>query len=260
MGDPKKRRKQYSTPAILWAKTKIEEEKVLMKDYGLKNKKELWRMGSKIKKFAEDAKKLIRLSGKQADIERNHLLTKLKVYGLLSENAQLDDILGLQIKDILERRLQTLVVRKGLARSMGQSRQFIVHRHVSIDGKKLTVPSFIVPLNLENSIAFSQFSELANPDHPERDIETAKEAAAKKQEVLSESKEEDSTGSEKSEDVKEEVSVKEEPKVEEKSEEAEESTKKKSKEPKTEKTPVKEEAESKKEKSAKKSKKESKEE
>ncbi|MDP7610203.1 MAG: 30S ribosomal protein S4, partial [Candidatus Woesearchaeota archaeon] len=44
MGDPKKQRKKYSKPSHPWQTERIEVEKVLMKEYGLKNKKEIWRV------------------------------------------------------------------------------------------------------------------------------------------------------------------------------------------------------------------------
>jgi len=72
------------------------------------------------------------------------------------------------LKDILERRLQSIVFRKGLARSMKQSRQFIVHGHVMVDGKKLTSPGYLVPKAVEGSISFVPRSSLTDEMHPER--------------------------------------------------------------------------------------------
>ena len=40
MGDPRKLRKKYYPPSHPWQKIRIDEEKILMKDYGFKNKKE----------------------------------------------------------------------------------------------------------------------------------------------------------------------------------------------------------------------------
>ena len=39
MGDPKKNRKKYQTPTTAWSKSRIEEEAVLVKEFGFKNKK-----------------------------------------------------------------------------------------------------------------------------------------------------------------------------------------------------------------------------
>ncbi|MCH7902628.1 hypothetical protein IIC68_02645, partial [archaeon] len=59
-------------------------------------------------------------------------------------------ILSLTIKDVLERRLQTLIYRKKMASSLKQARQFIVHEHISVGDKIIKAPSYLVPL-LEES-------------------------------------------------------------------------------------------------------------
>ena len=41
MGNPKRHRKKYSTPAHPWQRARIEEERELSKEYGFKNKKEM---------------------------------------------------------------------------------------------------------------------------------------------------------------------------------------------------------------------------
>ena len=173
MGDPRRLKRKYSEPAHPWQATRIKEEKELLKEYGLKNKTEIWKATSKLKNFANQAKKLIALTGKQAEKETIQLLNKLKKLGLLKEEAQLSDVLGLTARAILERRLQTLVYKKGLARSVKQARQFITHRHILVNGKKITAPGYIVPKKEEN-ITFEETSSLANEEHPER-IQTKKE-------------------------------------------------------------------------------------
>jgi small subunit ribosomal protein S4 len=86
--------------------------------------------------------------------EQQILLTKLHKLGLISEKANLDDVLGLELPNLLERRLQTLVFRKGFATTLKQSRQFIVHGHIAIGGTKIAWPSMIVPTHLEGEINF----------------------------------------------------------------------------------------------------------
>ncbi|MFH1439123.1 MAG: 30S ribosomal protein S4 [Candidatus Woesearchaeota archaeon] len=170
MGDPKKPKKKYSTPPHPWMKERIEQEKVLTKEYAFKNKKEIWKLSSLLKKYSEQAKKSIISNTKQGEIEKTNLINKLTKLGLIQAGGQIDDILSLKIKDFCERRLQTLVCRKGLARSMNQSRQFIVHGHISIGSNKLTSPSYLVSIDEEAMISFSSNSELAREDHPERNI------------------------------------------------------------------------------------------
>lgn len=161
MGDPKKHRKKYSTPIHPWQKERIEEEKKLMSTYGLKNKQEIWKMVSKLRGFSRQAKNLIARTTPQGQKEKQQLLAKLHSWNLLSSDADLDDVLGLTTKDIMERRIQTIVFRKGLATSLKQARQFIVHRHILIGEKKITIPSYIVKGNEEAKICFVPTSNLS---------------------------------------------------------------------------------------------------
>lgn len=171
MGDIKKQRKKFSKPGHPWNKERILAEQELLKEYGLKRKKEIWKMDSILSGFARQAKELI--TGED-DIKKGQLLGKLISLGLLKEGSRVEEVLSIELKDILGRRLQTLVFRKKLARSIDQSRQFIVHEHISIADKKITVPSYMVSVDEENLIQFAQDSGLANPEHSERVIETPK--------------------------------------------------------------------------------------
>jgi len=168
MGDPKKPRKKYSTPSHPWQQTRIIEENQLSKEYGLKNKVEIWKHKSMLSKITKQAKRLIALQGKQAEREKEQMFSRLARLGLLKAGGQIDDVLSLSVKDILERRLQTLAYRKGLARSMKQARQFIVHEHIAIGNKKIKSPSYLVSVAEENAISFAANSPLSSPDHPER--------------------------------------------------------------------------------------------
>lgn len=188
MGDPKKHRKKYSTPTHPWEGTRIEEEKALTKEYGFRNKAEIWKMGSFLRKAAAQAKKLVTLTGDQAEKERTLLLERMKRYGLLPADAGLDAILSITLRDVLERRLQTQVYKKKLANSVKQARQFITHGHVTVDGKKITSPSYLVTLKEQDQIAFVEKSSLSDPEHPERAAaRNAKEELAKEV-VLDENK------------------------------------------------------------------------
>ena len=168
MGSPKKPKKTYSRPFKIWDRARLDEEKPTIKEFGLKNKKELWKAASLLRKYSGQAKRLIPLRGKQADIEKTQLIGKLSSLGAIEPNASLDEVLGLGIKDFLERRLQTVVFRKRLARSITQSRQFITHKHVSVKDKIITSPSSLVPLSVEGEVGFVDKSGLSKPDHPER--------------------------------------------------------------------------------------------
>jgi len=168
MGDPKRQRKKYSKPPHPWLAERIEEEKALIKEFGLKNKREIWKAASLVRNFSIQAKRLIAEKTEQARKEEIQLLDRLKKLNLATEKTHLEDVLGLKIKDVLERRLQTLLFKKGLARSMNQARQFITHGHVLVGNKKITVPGFLVPKKLEQSISFAVGSSLFKEEHPER--------------------------------------------------------------------------------------------
>ncbi|MBA3063963.1 30S ribosomal protein S4 [Candidatus Woesearchaeota archaeon] len=174
MGAPKKQRKKYSTVLHPWQKARIEEEAILLREYGLKNKTEIYKMRSILKGFADQAKNLITSKTKQAEKERIALLNKLSNLGFITKTGNVDDVLDLSINDILDRRLQTLVYKKAMARSIGQARQFIVHEHIVLGNKIITVPSYLVPVEEENLISFIANSKLSDSDHPEREILTKK--------------------------------------------------------------------------------------
>lgn len=175
MGSPRRLRAKYSGPGHPWQKTRIELEKALKKEYGLKNKKEIWIHDSKLKTFAKQAKRLVAATGAQAEKEEKQLLGRLASLGLVQADATTENVLSLTIKDILERRLQTLVCRKGLARSMKQARQYIAHGHITISGNVIKSPSYIVKTAEEGTLAFVERSALAKPEHPERAITEKKE-------------------------------------------------------------------------------------
>lgn len=170
MGDPKKQRKKYSKPIHPWQKTRIDEEKKLTEEYGFKNKKEIWKMNSILNKYKHQAKRLIALSPKQAEIEKKQLIQKLFSLGITGENAKIDDILSLSLKDLIERRLQTRIFRMNLARSIKQARQFITHNHIMIGDNIITSPSYLVKKTEESLIKFVPSSTFSDPEHSERKI------------------------------------------------------------------------------------------
>ncbi|MDO8480660.1 MAG: 30S ribosomal protein S4 [Nanoarchaeota archaeon] len=171
MGDPRKLRKQYTAPAHPWERARIEKEKVIMDTYAPKNKLEIWKMDSVIKNCKDQAKKLSALRTKQADKEQKELLSRLFHLGLIEESATLENILTLKLEDVMERRLQTMAVKRGLARSMSQARQFITHGHVRVGDKVMTSPSYLLKRGEEETLSFRIASRLSDPEHPERKAE-----------------------------------------------------------------------------------------
>ena len=168
MGDPKKLRKKYKSPSHPWNATAIAEQKVLKYEYGLVIKREIYLAESFVKKYRGIAKRLSIDESSQAQHEKAQMLEKLQNLGLLSAGADLKDVLGLGEKDILARRLQTLVFKKGLAKTIKQARQFITHRHIKVGEKEITAPSYLVTLSEESQILFKENSALSDMQHPER--------------------------------------------------------------------------------------------
>ena len=216
MGDPRRQKNTYNTPVHPWQKDRLEEEKSLIKEYGLVNKSEVYKIGSKLKKFKDIAKSLVTKPSVQAAKEKEQLFSKLKSLNLIQEE-NLDEVLGLENKQLLDRRLQTVVYKKGLAKSMKQARQMIVHRHISVDGKMISSPSYLVRVSEENAVAYyagSSFNDENHPelvekgpskdkiDDPEKEAEKTKEKKESKKEDDSENKKgkEESKAEDKSED------------------------------------------------------------
>lgn len=178
MGDVKKIRKKYSRPNHPWRMDRITEENQIIKEYGIPRKTELWKAKAKLESFKNQAKGLSARSDSQAKIERDNLVKKLRSLNLI-ENESLEAILGISIKNVLDRRLQTIAFKKGFAKSMKQARQMIIHRHVLIGGKINSSPSYIVRSSEEGSIELSPKSPFYDTNHAERAKESSKRKAKK---------------------------------------------------------------------------------
>ena len=192
MGDPKKQKKKYSGPKHPWNKERIEQETELAKQYGLRRKNELWKMNSFLRNMLVRAKTIIGSSTKQSEIEKIQLLHKAHSLGLVEKNSKIEDILNINVKNVMDRRIQTLLVRKNMAKTMEQARQFIVHGHINVGEKKITSPSHLVNVSEESGMAFYGNSPLSSAEHAERapKKEAPKKAAKEKKEEPKEVKQE----------------------------------------------------------------------
>jgi len=170
MGDPKKQKKKYETPRFPWRTDVLQGELRLLGEYGLRNKHELWLHRTMVSKFRSFARSLLGVSPDERMKLEAQLLGKLKHLGVLSEDSVLDNVLDLNIEDVLERRLQTIVFRKGLAKSVSQARQLITHGHISIGDRKVFSPSYLVPRDEEEKVTYAPASPLSSPDHPLRAV------------------------------------------------------------------------------------------
>jgi small subunit ribosomal protein S4 len=166
MGDPKKQRKKFDPPRFPWQIDTLDAELKLLGQYGLRNKREIWRHKTLLSKYRGIGRSLLGMSTEERKKQEKQLLDRLHRLGILPEESALDDVLDLALEDILERRLQTLVFQRGLAQSIQQSRQLITHGHIAIDGKRVSTPSYLVLKDEETKIAYTPKSPLTKPDHP----------------------------------------------------------------------------------------------
>ena len=147
--------RKYSKPKHPWRTERIEEENQLQKEYGLKNKREIWKTKSVLSGFRQQARKLLAETGEEAEKEKTDLLKRLNRLGVL-DSMELDDVLAVKVSDILGRRLQTIVYRKGLANTIKHSRQLITHKHIIVGDRKVSVPGYIVTKDEEEAVRLDE--------------------------------------------------------------------------------------------------------
>jgi len=130
----------------------------LIGEYGLKSKREIWRINRVLAKLRSAARHLLTLEEKDTKrvFEGNAIIRRCLRMGILSEERKsLDHFLGMTINDFLERRLQTMVFKLGLAKSIHHARVLIRQRHIRVGKQIVTIPSFLVRLDSEKHIDFA---------------------------------------------------------------------------------------------------------
>jgi small subunit ribosomal protein S4 len=152
MGDPRKARKTFSRPRRIWTSDQLSRELYIIGSYGLRNKKELWKAQTEVAGFRNQARALLALPADDRRKQEERLLKYLSRLGLIDETASLDDILNLKIEHLLERRLQTMIMRKIDTKSPYTARQIVVHGHVSIGDRFVNLPGHIVRKEEENKL------------------------------------------------------------------------------------------------------------
>ena len=204
MGDPK-------TPRRIWKKPKNPLNYNLMMDelktlgtFGLKTKRELWKARTNLSKLRHQARSLLALRQEIRKEKEPVLINSLSKIGLVDKNSTLDAVLNLQVTDLLSRRLQTIVQRKLYFKTPYHARQAIVHGHVMIGDRIITIPSYVVKIDEEPKIhlipesSFNQTlskpeSDLGSPETENLVTETVEqpknEETPVKQEIQKESTE-----------------------------------------------------------------------
>lgn len=192
----KKLKKQYETPNEGWSEERIQREEELREEYGLKNKREIYKAQSQLRSFRREARKLV---AEEDDSEQvQEIKQRAHELGLVKGGAELEDLFTLNVTDFLDRRLQTAVNRRGYADTVKEARQLVVHGHVYVNGQRVNVPGYLLTKEEEKEV------ELRMPEKEE-----AEEESTEQESEDEEASEEDTEGAE-SDEESEEASEEEE--------------------------------------------------
>jgi len=161
MGDPRRLKKKFKKPKHPYQKDRIMEELEFLGKYGLRNKREYWKMRTMLANWRNIARLSRTLSKEKAVEVQQTLIKKLNRLGIIGAEAEFEDVLLLTVEDVLKRRLQTLVYERGFASTIYQARQYITHGHIQVKGKKINAPSYIVKREEEDMIDFTPNSPLS---------------------------------------------------------------------------------------------------
>eukprot|EP01122_Echinamoeba_exundans_P001428 TRINITY_DN11487_c1_g1_i1.p1 TRINITY_DN11487_c1_g1~~TRINITY_DN11487_c1_g1_i1.p1 ORF type:complete len:193 (+),score=63.69 TRINITY_DN11487_c1_g1_i1:55-633(+) len=151
-------RKTSTRPRRPFEKERLDSELQLCGQYGLKSKHEVWRVQFLLSKIRTAARELLTLDEKDPRrmFEGAALIRRLQRIGVLDESkAKLDYVLSLTVSDFLERRLQTQVLKLGLAKSIHHARVLIRQRHIRVGKQTVNVPSFVVRGESQKHIDFA---------------------------------------------------------------------------------------------------------
>jgi len=147
------------TPINPFEKERLDSELEIIGRYGLKNKREVWRVQLTLAKMRKAARELLTLEEKDPRrlFEGEALMRRCFRFGLLSEaENKLDYVLGLTPAKFMERRLQTIILRNNFeARSIHHARVLIRHRHIRVGKQLVNIPSFLVRVDREKHIDFA---------------------------------------------------------------------------------------------------------
>lgn len=162
MGSPKRNRKKYEKPKDRWNLERIKSDQSLISEYGLKSSKELWKVQTEISRIRRNVREQL-AGGTQYQNIKEKLIARLTRYGIANPNTTLDDLLDLNERVMLDRRLQTIVFKKGLARSIRQARQLTVHGFIAINGKRVNRPGYLVDVEDEKHLGYYKPIDVTPP-------------------------------------------------------------------------------------------------
>merc|ERR1712076_266088 len=152
------------TPRRPFEKERIEQELKVCGEYGLRCKREVWRVQLTLARLRKAARELLTLEedDNRRIFEGRALMKRMFKYGLLNRDTEngLDYVLGMTVQKFLERRLQTRVFRNKKAKSIHHARCLINQRHIAVDNQLVNIPSFLVTVENENKIDLHSSSAL----------------------------------------------------------------------------------------------------
>merc|ERR1712060_767293 len=135
----------FRKPKRPFEKERLDGEMKIVGEYGLKNKREVWRVNYALAKIRSAARTLLTLDEKSEKrmFQGDALLRRMVRMGLLLESEKkLDYVLGLTNAKIMERRLQTKVFKLGLAKSVHHARCLFRQRNIRVGKQICDIPSF----------------------------------------------------------------------------------------------------------------------
>mmetsp|Transcript_13517 Transcript_13517/g.9531 ORF Transcript_13517/g.9531 Transcript_13517/m.9531 type:complete len:187 (-) Transcript_13517:169-729(-) len=153
--------KTSKNPRRPFEREKLVNELRLIGTYGLRCKREVWRVQLTLAKLRKAARVLLTLDEQDPRrvFEGDALIRRMVRIGLLKESERkLDYVLGLTINQFMERRLQTLVQKKKIANSVHHARVLIRQRHIAVGKQMVNIPSFMVRVSSEQHIQHSATS------------------------------------------------------------------------------------------------------
>eukprot|EP00656_Telonema_subtile_P013778 TRINITY_DN16_c0_g1_i6.p1 TRINITY_DN16_c0_g1~~TRINITY_DN16_c0_g1_i6.p1 ORF type:complete len:209 (-),score=57.08 TRINITY_DN16_c0_g1_i6:217-843(-) len=150
--------KTSKAPRRAYDKERLDAELKLIGTYGLKNKREIWRLNLVLSKVRAVARQLLTMEERDPRriFQGQALMRRMIRYGVLEEDRQrLDYVLALKVENFMERRLQTIVFKRGLARSVHHARVLIRQKHIRVGRQIVDIPSFMVRVESQPHIEFA---------------------------------------------------------------------------------------------------------
>jgi len=184
----KKLKKTYETPNEGWSEERIQREEELTEEYGLNNKKEIYKAQSQLRSFRRKARELVSEDDDSEAVQE--IKQRAHDLGLVKGNAELEDLFTLNVTDFLDRRLQTAVNRRGYSDTVNEARQLVVHGHVYVDGQRVNVPSYLLTKEEEKDL------EVRRPEPEEAEEEVEEETDTTEEESEDDSEEAEEGGDE----------------------------------------------------------------